>query len=96
MGEIVVLPTGDPTSVEIWGGDEHWHAQTHYLVTGRRVEVTQAGIGGLPPGRLVEVRGEYGVRSEGGLYWVERDFVIAFKPGKKAFAARLVWVPTDL
>jgi hypothetical protein len=94
-GEIVVLSTGDPESVEIWGGDGHWHAQTHYLVAGRRVEVTQAGVGGLPPGSPVQVRGVYGVRSEGGLYWIEGDFVVALKPGKKALTAELVWVPAN-
>jgi hypothetical protein len=44
--EAIIFPEGDPKSVEIWGGDDHWHAQTHYLVTGRRIGVTQAGVGG--------------------------------------------------
>jgi hypothetical protein len=91
--EIIVFPNGDPESVEIWGGDDHWHAQTHYVFAGRRIGVTQAGIGGLPPGRLVRVRGEHGIRSQGILYWIEREFVVAFSPGKKDLAARLEWVP---
>lgn len=91
--EIVVFPGGDPESVEIWGGDGHWHAQTHYVVDGRRIGVTQAGIGGLPTGRLISVRGEDGIRSQGNLYWIEREFVVAFSLGEKALAAKLEWVP---
>ncbi len=92
-GEIIVFPTGDPERVEIWGGDDHWHAQARYLVDGRRIVVTQAGVGGLPPGRLVRIRGEYGIRSQGVLYWIEREFVVAFSPGETALAAKLEWVP---
>ena len=92
--EVVIFPNGDPRSVEIWGGDDHWHAQTQYLVGGRRIEVTQAGLGGLPPGRLVRVRGEYAVRSQGIFYWIEREFVIALSPGEKGLAAKLEWVST--
>jgi hypothetical protein len=90
--EIVVFPNGNPKRVEIWGGDDHWHAQTHYVSAGTPIEVTQAGIGGLPPGRLVRIRGEQGIRSQGGPYWIERDFVVAFSPGEKELAARLEWV----
>jgi hypothetical protein len=92
--EVIIFPNGDPKSVEIWGGDDHWHAQTHHLVTGRQIGVTQAGVGGLPPGRLVRVRGEYGIRSQGMLYWIEREFVVALSPGEEELAARLEWVPT--
>ena len=91
--EIIVFPNGEPESVEIWGDDDHWHAQTHYVFAGRRIGVTQAGIGGLPPGRLVRVRGEHGIRSQGILYWIEREFVVAFSPGEKELAAKLEWVP---
>jgi hypothetical protein len=92
--EVIIFPNGDPKSVEIWGGDDHWHAQTHYVAAGRRIEVTQAGIGGLPPGRLVRVRGESGIRSEGILYWIEQEFVVAFSPGEKELAAKLEWMRT--
>jgi hypothetical protein len=92
--EVIFFPNGDPKSVEIWGGDDHWHAQTHYLAAGRRIEVTQAGVEGLPPGRLVRVRGEYGIRSQGVLYWVEREFVVAFSPGEKELAVKLEWATT--
>jgi hypothetical protein len=92
--EVIVFPNGDPRRVEIWGGDGHWHAQTRYVMGGRRIEVTQAGVGGLPPGRLVRVRGEYGVRSQGIFYWIEREFVIAFSPGEKELAAQLEWMST--
>jgi hypothetical protein len=90
--EVLIFPNGDPKSLEIWGGDDHWHAQTHYLFAGMRVEVTQAGIGGLPPGRLVRVRGEDGIRSQGILYWIEREFVVALSPGDKKLAAKLEWI----
>jgi hypothetical protein len=89
--EVLIFPNGDPKSLEIWGGDDHWHAQTHYLFAGMRVEVTQA-IGGLPPGRLVRVRGEDGIRSQGILYWIEREFVVALSPGDKKLAAKLEWI----
>jgi hypothetical protein len=92
--EVVILASGDPKSVEIWGGDDHWHAQTHYLFHGRRIEVTQTGIGGLPPGRLVRVRGEDGIRSQGILYWIEREFVVALSPGETNLAAKLEWTRT--
>ena len=92
--EVIIFPNGDPKSVEIWGGDDHWHAQTHYLAAGRRIGVTQAGVGGLPPGRLVRVRGEYGIRSQGVLYWIEREFVVAFSPGEKELALKLEWATT--
>jgi hypothetical protein len=92
--EVVILPNGDPKSVEIWGGDDHWHAQTHYLFGGRRIAVTQTDIGGLPPGRLVRVRGEDGIRSQGILYWIEREFVVALSPGDKRLAAKLEWIPS--
>jgi hypothetical protein len=91
--EIVVSPNGVPKSLEIWGGDDHWHARTHYAYAGRLIEVTQAGVGGLPPGRLVRIRGEYGVRSQGSLYWIERDFVVASSPDQKELAVQLEWVP---
>jgi hypothetical protein len=91
--EVVVFPNGDPESVEIWGGDDHWHAQTHSVVVGGRIGVTQAGIGGLPTGRLVSVRGEDGIRSQGILYWIEKEFVVALSPGEKSIAAQLEWVP---
>ena len=48
--------------------------------------VTQAGFEGLPPGGLVRVRGEYGVRSDDGLYWIEREFTLAVSPAKKTLA----------
>jgi len=92
--EVIIFPNGDPKSVEIWSGDDHWHAQTHYVFAGRRIGVTQAGIGGLPPGRLVRVRGEHGIRSQGILYWIEREFVVAFSPGEKELASKLEWVST--
>jgi hypothetical protein len=92
--EVIIFPNGDPKSVEIWGGDDHWHAQTHYLAAGRRIGVTQAGVGGLPPGGFVRFRGEYGIRSQGILYWIEREFVVAFSPGEKELAAKLEWVST--
>jgi hypothetical protein len=91
--ETLVFPNGIPKSLEIWGGDGRWHAQTHYVYEGRRIEVTQAGVGGLQPGRRVRIRGEYGVRSQGSLYWIERDFAVAFSPGEKELAAQLEWVP---
>lgn len=87
--EAVVLPGGDPVSLELWSGDGHWHAQTTYRFAGDRVSVTQAGSEGLPPGKLVPVRGGYGVRSEGGLYWLERGFTIAVTPGEKSLALQL-------
>lgn len=90
--EIIVFPRGHPTRLQIWGGDDHWHAQTEYLSFGRRIEVTQAGIGGLPPGRLIRIRGEDWIRSQGNLYWIEREFVVAFWPGEKELAAQLEWV----
>jgi hypothetical protein len=89
--ETVVLQGGDPISLELWSGDGHWHAQTAYRFAGDRVSVTQAGSEGLPPGRLVRVRGEYGVRSEGGLYWLERGFTIAVRPGRESLALQLEW-----
>jgi hypothetical protein len=92
--EVIVFPNGDPKSVEIWGGDDHWHAQTNYVAAGRQIGLTQAGVGGLPPGRLVLVRGEYGIRSQGAFYWIEREFVVAFSPGEKDLASKLEWVPT--
>ena len=88
------LWTSSCNGSEIWGGDDHWHAQTHYLAAGRRIGVTQAGVGGLPPGRLVRVRGEYGIRSQGVLYWIEREFVVAFSPGEKELALKLEWATT--
>ena len=94
--EIILFPNGEPKSVEIWGGDGHWHAETQYVFAGRRIGVTQAGIGGLPPGRLVRIRGEHGIRSQAILYWIEREFVVAFSPGERELAARLEWVPVPI
>ena len=48
--EAVVLRGAEPTFLELWSGDEHWHAQTSYRSVGGRVSVTQAGFEGLPPG----------------------------------------------
>jgi hypothetical protein len=90
--EAVVLSDAEPKSLELWTGDGHWHAQTTYRFAGGRVSVTQAGFEGLPPGRLVRVRGEHGVRSEGGLYWLERGFTLAISPAEKALTLRLAWI----
>ena len=90
--EAVVLPGAEPKQLELWEGDGHWHASTTYRFSGRRVSVTQAGFEGLPPGRLVRVRGDYGIRSQGGLYWIEREFTLAVFPGKKTIAFRLEWI----
>jgi hypothetical protein len=90
---VVVLPGAVPIELELWTGDGHWHAQTTYRIPGRRVQVTQAGSAGLPPGSLVRVRGEFGVRSQGALYWIEREFALAVNPGEKPLAKRLAWVP---
>ncbi|MGH2679994.1 MAG: hypothetical protein ACRDG8_05850 [Actinomycetota bacterium] len=90
--EAVVLPGSVPFRLELWSGDGHWHAQTTWRSSGRRVQVTQAGFEGLPPGRIVEVRGEDGVRSDGGLYWLERGFTIALSPGATSIARELEWV----
>jgi hypothetical protein len=90
--EALVLPSGEPNQLEIWEGGGHWHASATYRFSHRRVTVTQAGFEGLPPGRLVRVRGEHGIRSEGGLYWIEREFTIAVFPGDKAIAQQLEWI----
>ena len=52
----------------------------------------QAETQGLPPGRLVSLRGLDGVRSDGALYWNERGFTFSLTPGEKELAARLEWV----
>ena len=91
--ELLVLSKGDPIRLELWTGDGHWHAQTTYRYRGDRVSVTQAGGSGLPPGRLVDVRGEDGIRSGGNLYWIERAFTIAIAPGESRLAADLEWIP---
>ena len=54
--------------------------------------MTQAGFEGLPQGRLVTVRGENGVRSDGGLYWLERGFTLAISSGNASIALELEWV----
>jgi hypothetical protein len=89
--EAVVLPGGDPIRLELWSGDGHWHAQTTYRWSGHRVEVTQAASGGLPPGRLVEVRSADGIRAGGGLYWLERGFTLAISPDRRSIAQELEW-----
>lgn len=93
--EILVLPGADVERLELWESGGHWHAQTRYSLSGMRVEVTQAEGEGLPPGRLVRVRGEYGIRSQGSFYWNERGFVVAISVAKKSLAARLEWLEFD-
>jgi hypothetical protein len=91
--EVIIFPNGDPKSVEIWGGDDHWHAQTHYLVTGRQIGVTRRSRRSpARPPRPCSRR--IGIRSQGILYWIEREFVVALSPGEEELAARLEWVPT--
>jgi len=90
--DAVVLRDAVPIELEMWTGDGHWHAQTTYRSSGRRVQVTQAGSEGLPLGQLVTVRGENGVRSDGGLYWLERGFTLAISPGNRSIARELEWI----
>jgi hypothetical protein len=91
--EIIVFPSGDPESIEIWGGDDHRHARTHYVFAGRRIGVTQAGIGGLPPvvrpGSGANTGSDRRASSTGsrGSSWSRSG------PGQKELAARLEWVP---
>jgi hypothetical protein len=94
--DAVVLRDAVPIQLELWTGGGHWHAQTTYRSSGRRVQVTQAGSEGLPPGQLVAVRGENGVRSDGGLYWLERGFTLAISPGKTSIARALEWISLPL
>jgi hypothetical protein len=58
------------------------------------LSIVQAEGEGLPPGQLVRVRGEDGVRSGGGLYWTEDGFVMSLNPGRLELAASLIWLPT--
>jgi hypothetical protein len=52
----------------------------------------QAETEGLPPGRLIQLRGLDGVRSDAGPYSAERGFTFALSPGRKELAASLEWV----
>jgi hypothetical protein len=92
--EVIVLPGRMPDRLVVWESGDHWHARVDYVSAGTEISLVQAEGEGLPPGQLVEIRGEYGVRSDSGLYWPERDFIVALSPGRRGLAAELRWVRT--
>jgi hypothetical protein len=89
---ILVLEDGTPNRLLIWESGGHLHARTDYVGAGEKLSIVQAEGEGLPPGGLVMVRGEDGVKADGNLYWVERGFVIALSPGRKSLATSLTWM----
>jgi hypothetical protein len=90
--EALILPGAEPRRLQVWTGDGHWHSRTTFRSQGTIVTLIQAGFEGLPPGRLTTIRGQDGVRSDGGLYWIERNFTFAISPGNKELARSLGWV----
>jgi hypothetical protein len=89
--EALILPGAEPRRLQVWGGDGHWHSRTSFRSHGMDVTLVQAGFEGLPPGQLTTIRGEDGVRSDGGLYWIEREFTFAISPANKVLARSLRW-----
>ena len=90
--EAMILPGAEPRRLQVWGGDGHWHSRTVFRSHAMDVTLIQAEFEALPPGRLTMIRGEAGVRSDGGLYWIERGFTFAISPGNKELARSLGWV----
>lgn len=90
--QVLVFAGGTPKRLQVWESGGHFHARVDYGAPGVRLSLIQAEGEGLPPGELVRVRGEDGVRSDGNLYWTERGFVIALSPGRRALAVELGWV----
>jgi len=92
--QVLVFERGTPARLQVWESGGHLHARVDYGRPGLKLSLIQAEGEGLPPGQLVRVRGLDGIRSDGGLYWIERDFVIALSPGRKTLAAALTWLRT--
>jgi hypothetical protein len=91
--QALVLEDGTPNRLLVWEAGGHFHARVDYGPPGVEVSIVQAEGEGLPPGKLVRVRGEDGVRAGRGLYWTEEGFVVSLSPGTKALAATLTWLP---
>jgi hypothetical protein len=89
--EALILPGAEPRRLQVWRGDGHWHSRTTFRSQGTIVTLIQAGFEGLPPGQLTTIRGQDGIRSDGGLYWIERHFTFAISPGSKKLARSLRW-----
>lgn len=92
--QVLVLKDGTPNRLLVWESGGHLHARVDYDNRGVKMSLVQAEGEGLPPGKLVHVRSEDGVKSDSGLYWTERGFVIALSPGRQAIAGKLRWVRT--
>jgi hypothetical protein len=95
--QVLVIPEGRPNRLSMWMSEGRWHVRTDYTWRGSNFSIIQAqGVeDSLAPGEPITVRGHSGVRSDGGLYWKERGFVLALSPGQRGISGVLEWVQLD-